>query len=284
VFYLLNSLLKQRNKAYTTTLAIINKMIQKSITSFTDNINQKLKNPFFGTFIVIWFIRNWEFLYSLFYFDSKLTLDNRIEKINLFFINYGFIEILITIGYSFLVLLVTYILLNLSRLIVNFFEKTITPEVYKITDKSSIILKSEYIKVIKDMERLESKVETERELRLKIQSENEKLESRIKELISPTKPNSVNDTKKNVENKSVLSKIELVTNKLKTEKKSELFEQAASDILNSYSITKAQNHIKEFTTLGLIKPGKFVGSGKYSFTLTQLGELVHENMIMEKLK
>ena len=260
-------------------------MIKNTINSLTDNINQKLKNPFLGTFIIVWIIRNWEFLYSLFYFNPKLSLDDRIAKIKTHFVDYDIWEILITVGFTFLILIATYILLNLSRLVVNFFDKKITPKVYEITDKSSVVLKTTHNEVLKNIEQLESKVQSEKELRLKAQNENEQLENRIKELISPKstltdkKVNESNQPKTNVSNKT-----KLLSAKLVKEKKVELFESIASDILNGNAILKTQAHVKEFTTLGLIKPGNYDSHNKYKFSLTKSGSDIHENLIMEKLK
>lgn len=257
-------------------------MLKNTINSFTDNINQKLKNPFLGTFIIVWVIRNWEFIYSLFYFDSKLSLDGRVTKIKAFFTEYGILEVLTTIGLTFLILIITYILLNLSRLIVNFFDKTITPKVYEISDKSNVVVKTTHNEALDKIEQLESKVQSERELRLKTQTENEELENRIKELID-----SKTDSKKTNENspsKVVSAKTKLLSDKLIKEKKVDLFEDVAADILNGNSILKAQKHIREFTTLGLIKPGGHQGGNKYLFSLTQSGNDIHENLILEKLK
>tara|TARA_R110000868_G_scaffold218661_1_gene469485 strand:+ start:239 stop:1006 length:768 start_codon:yes stop_codon:yes gene_type:complete len=255
-------------------------MIKNTINSFTDNISQKLKNPFLGTFLIVWIIRNWEFIYSLFNFDPNLSLDDRINKIKTFFIDYGIVELLITIGVSFLVLIATYFFLNLSRLVVNFFDKMITPKVYEITDKSSIVLKTVHDETHKRIELLESRVQSERELRLKTQNENEELENRIKELLDT-------NTKKNIENnptKGITNKTKLLSKKLIDENKVQLFERVASDILNGNSILKDQTHITEFTTLGLIKPGSYQGGGKSLFSLTQSGNDIHENLILEKLK
>jgi hypothetical protein len=172
-------------------------MIKKTMSSFTDGINQKLKNPFLGTFMMVWTIRNWEFIYSLFYFDSKLSLDKRIQIIKNYFIDYSYAEVFITIGITFVVLIVTYVLLNLSSLIVSFFEKIITPQIYQLTDKSSVVVKSVYNEALERIELLNSKVQSEIDLKLQTKNENEKLENKIKELLAealrPTEEEEVID-------------------------------------------------------------------------------------------
>lgn len=260
-------------------------MIKYTISSFSDNIIQKIRNPFLGTFIIVWVIRNWKFIYSLFYFDSELSLDNRIVIIKTYFKDYGINEILITVGYSFLILTTTYVLLNISRLIVNFFDKMVTPEVYKITDKSSVVLKTLYNEKIKKIDELESKVQSERDLRLKAQNENEQLENRIKELLTPKSKLTIKKVNESSSQRTNVSKkTSLLSKKLINEKKDELFESVASDILNATPMDKTQAHLKEFTTLGLIKPGNNYYADEYYFSLTQSGREIHENLILEKIK
>lgn len=256
-------------------------MISQSFNSFTDNIIQKTKNPFFGTFIIIWGIRNWKFIYSIFFFDDEEKLDSKIKKIESFFVNYGFKEVIITLFFTFLLLISTYILLNVSRLIVNFFEKVITPKVYEISDKSSIVLKDDYIKIQNEIAKLENKIREERELRLKVQNENETLEKRIAELLVP-KINSENNFEN--ENNIFSEKIKLLVKKLQSDNKVDSFNNIASNILSGYAIEKTSEDVKLFINLGLIKPGSHTGSGKYLFTFTNSGQEVHEILLMENLK
>ncbi len=157
-----------------TFLKFINKpMIQEAFNSFKENINQRTKNPLLGTFIIVWIIRNWKFVYSLFYFDKELKLNGKLLKIEFYFKNYDFKEILVTIFVTFIVLISTYVLMSLSRLIISFFEKVVTPKISQITDKSSIVLKSDYNNVQLELERLELKVQEEKANRIRIQNDNE---------------------------------------------------------------------------------------------------------------
>lgn len=260
-------------------------MIKNTLTSITDNINQKIKNPFLGTFIIAWIIRNWEFLYSIFNFSPKLSLENRIITIKAYFVDYGITEILITIGFAFIILISTYILLNLSRLIVNFFNKIITPKISKITDKSSIVLKSTYDDVITNIDLLEAKVQAEKEARLKIQNENEKLEERIKELLSQKNEKSDDfSNRMNVSKTKSEEKADLLVTKLKKDNMIDLFEDVASNILNAKPMLKKENHIKKFVDLGLMIIDKFAYNESYLFKLTDIGTIVYEDIVMEKIK
>jgi hypothetical protein len=156
----------------------------------------------------------------------------------------------------------------------------ITPKISEMTDKSSVVLKTVHDETHKRIESLESRVQSERELRLKTQNENEELENRIKELLDSKTKKEIEKNPKIVVN----TKTKLLSDKLIKEKKVELFENVASDILNGYSILKDQEHITEFTNLGLIKPGNYKGDRRYTYSLTQSGNDIHENLILEKLK
>ncbi len=255
-------------------------MIKKTLNSFTENINQKLKNPFLGTFIIIWIIRNWEFVYSLFFFDSETKLNSRIEKIKMFFKDYGFAEILITVGLTFLTLVVTYAFLNLSRLIINFFEKIITPKVYEITDKSSIVLKEDYDNLKIEINRLESKIQDERDLRLRAQNENDSLEMRMKELINP----QINEEKKPISDSRPVkkSKADILYEKLLKENRIENFDNLAGLILNKKAVDNRDENINDFTKYGLITRGNSANKTHYfMYELTADGKNLHDRILIE---
>ena len=140
-------------------------------SSLKDNFFQKTSNPFLGTLIMVWSIKNWKFVYSLFYFDNDCDLNCRIELISEYFQHYTFLDFSLTVIVSFLVLIITYFLINLSRLIINFYEKKVTPVVYRITDKNSVVLRSELLKEHNKYNDLEKRYQEERDKRLKAQSE-----------------------------------------------------------------------------------------------------------------
>jgi len=159
-------------------------MIKDIILSFKENLKQKSTNPFFGTLIIVWIIHNWEFIYNVFNFEKEKTLSEKIEYLRLFLEPTPFIKNLaICILITFLVLIVTFILLNLSRLIKNVSEKKVTPWVYKISDKNSVVLKSDYDIIKTERDFLSQKLEEERDSKLKLRTEITKLEERLGESI-----------------------------------------------------------------------------------------------------
>jgi hypothetical protein len=160
-------------------------MIKDIFLSFKENIKQKTTNPFFGTLILVWFVHNWELIYTFFNFESGRNLKNRIDYLNIHFSTIPFIKnLFVCIGITFIVLIFSFVFINLSRLIINIFDKKITPWVYKITDKSSVVLKVDYELLQTERNQLFKKVEEERAEKLKSQGEVNKLEEKISELLA----------------------------------------------------------------------------------------------------
>jgi len=269
-------------------------MIKDLFISFKENFKDKTSNPFFGTLIIVWLTKNWNLFYSIFNFDSGTTLDQKRDFILKHFELRPFIETLVICVFeAFVILIVSYFLINLSRLIVNFYEKRVTPLVYKWTDENSIVLKSVYEVSENERKRLEKRVEEEREAKLKLQEDYDKLEKRIGELLAqkndkeniPKPESKVKTPKANVEKSIDNSKITLLLNKLKKEDKLDEFEKLASRILNNDPIQKSNKIIGELVTIGLVTPGNYrTGPDWYNYNLTAVGKELHEMLLMEKLK
>jgi hypothetical protein len=158
-------------------------MIKDLLVSFKESVKSKSSNPFLGTYAVIWVIRNWRLVYSFFFFDSKTTLAERISILATYYTYKTFIsDLLWNILWALGALILTYLLINLSRLIVNLFEKKLTPLIYKITDINSIVLKITHDSLKSDKQDLEIKLEEERDRKGKMQKEISTLEERIQEM------------------------------------------------------------------------------------------------------
>lgn len=155
-------------------------MIKDLFVSFSDNFKEKTKNPFLGTYLLVWLIRNWKLIYTLFNFDNGAKLADKIKFIEEYYSKMDFIDNLLqNIYWSFGLLISTYILLNVSRLIVNLSEKRLTPWIYKITDSKSIVLKEEYERVRADNDDLQVRLDKERESKSRLESRIKGLEDEI---------------------------------------------------------------------------------------------------------
>lgn len=268
-------------------------MIKDLIISFKDNIKTKTSNPFFGALILVWITKNWNLIYSVFNFDSKTTLEEKRDFIITHFTTSPFLETLLwSVLETFIILVISYLFINIARLIVNFFDKQVTPLVYKWTDEKTIVLKTVFDASENERKRLEKRVEEEREAKLRLQEDYDKLEKRIADLLternSPKQRARDEKPPKQTKPKSNAmpneEKLSLLFNKLQKENKIDAFEKVASAILNDNSIEKANNLVVEFTDLGLIVPGNYASPGRYKFNLTSFGKEIQERLLMEKLK
>jgi hypothetical protein len=178
-------------------------MIKDLLISFKDNIKSKSVNPLFGAIIIVWLVKNWNLFFSLYYFDPKASLVEKRAFVIEHFTNRPFLGTLLwCIGEAFIVLALSYLLLNAARLIINFYEKRLTPYVYKWTDEKSIVLKSKYDTLESERKRLEKKVEEERDAKLKLQEDYDNLEKRYSELLvnKPEQKTDVSPINTNVVN------------------------------------------------------------------------------------
>lgn len=259
-------------------------MIKKFFSSILDNVAEKTTNPFLGTFFLVWGVKNWELIYSILYFDSNYSLNQRIQKIKSYTGAYEILDLWDITWKAFIVLIVTYSLVNISRLIINFFEKTVTPLVYNISDKSNIVLKSEYLHLFKSIEKLEIQNQEEREARLKIQAHNEQLEDRIKELLSIDSKKNKQPSKESVESQDINSRVNLLYRKLEKDSHLDEFYKISQEILNEIALRKSMANIREYTGLGLISPGKYHSGNSYFYTLTDKGHRLYDKILEEKIK
>jgi len=165
-------------------------MIKDIFDSFKDNLKERTTNPFLGTFVIVWVVKNWRVVYSLFYFDKEFKLQQRLDYIASYFNGHSFVGNLFTTAlYTLLVLLITYNLLTISRLLVNLYDKIVTPMIYRITDKSSVVLKSDYNDLITVIASLEAKLEDERQSKSRVQEERDLLDKRLAEFIASANSN-----------------------------------------------------------------------------------------------
>lgn len=237
------------------------KMIKDLVDSFKENVKQKTTNPFFGTLIVVWLIHNYKNLYELLFSGTETSYEQKLSVLDKIFGSETFaLSLLESIGVAILVLVGTYFLINLSRLVINFFEKKITPWIFALTDKNSIVLKEDYEKLRLERERTQKRFEGERDSRLRLESEIENLEKRIKDLLNADKRgnNSATETDESDEAKLV----DLLENKGYLE----VFESLIFQINANEWVQEDDSH-KFLVTIGLVRRiDKDADYGKYEFT------------------
>jgi hypothetical protein len=235
-------------------------MIKDFLISFRDNFKEKTRNPFLGTYLIVWVILNWELIYTLFNFDEKYKLENKVAFIKTYYAEQSFIGNLFkTVLWAFGLLILTYLLLALSRLITNFSEKRITPWIYKITDSKSIVLKETYENLRIENLRIETKLEKEREKKKRLLIEISELEKTIDKInLSNIEEN--NDTEETIKNISLDNEVDVLFNKIKTKKLIDEYIELVENIgkeeegwIKSEDLT---NSFSYFVKLGLLATGK----------------------------
>ena len=254
-------------------------MIGNALTSFFDNLSSKTKNPFLGTFAIVWLCRNWELVFALFNFDDSYTLESKITflsdriKYETFWSELG-----VNILWTFFVLISTYALINLARVITNLYEKYLTPLIYKWTaDSQSIYLKEDYFKLKRINEELEKRVEQERDEKLKVRAEIEKLEKRLqeKDIQSLEIPNPMVDFSEDSYYESLDNLAKELLENYSKEEISKLFDI----VMNGHDVgsgTENYKKIAELTRKGLFKfvEKKLSRNGKYvrRYEITEEGQ------------
>lgn len=236
-------------------------MLQDVFNSIKGNFKQKTTNPFFGTLILIWICNNWIIIYALFNFDQSYTLENKINFINGHFnADKPIWNLFVLIGLTFIVLIFSYLLINLSRLIINFFEKKVTPWIYKISDKNDIVLKSVYEELLNENNRIRQKYEIERENRIKAEKETDRLESEIINRVQ---------TLDGVDARNEKNKFENIAKNLSEIKMLGAFGEIIENIGNGTPIQKNPN-LNHLVKIGIVKKAKDLLDGSdrtiYSFT------------------
>jgi hypothetical protein len=263
-------------------------MLKDIFFSFKENIRQKTTNPFFGTLIIVWIIHNWELIFTFFNFEDNKTLDEKVIFLSKYLDTKPF---LINIGNciltTFAVLILTYLLLNLSRLIVNFFDKKLTPWVYKTTDKNSIVLKSSFKALENERDVLSEKVENERESKLRLQSEISRLEERIKELITKEDIKEYKEKPKTITDPDY-DKINLILNDIGNKNLNTFFDSLINLVNNDDYIDteKFSTEANYFLKAGIVrlKEKSYPNENYRRFLFTPFGEKIKEEFVMKNLK
>lgn len=259
-------------------------MIKDFLVSFTDNFKEKAKNPFLGTYVLVWLLRNWNLVYSLFYFDSKMKLSERTEFIKQYFKEQGgFVSNLAeNIYWSFGVLILTYLLLNISRLIVNLSEKRLTPYIYKITDSKSIVLRNEYDRVRAENDDLQIRLEKEREAKSRLEMKIKNLESEIVEIVRLNSEQSTeldDDSKRN--NLAIDSRTTILIEKMHSKNVKKEFVDICIGIEQGNSIQNDYEHLNFFLQLGVIIIRSNPGGNKKYYKVTEAGQKVLDILRLE---
>lgn len=148
-------------------------MFEEPLSSLKENFKNKT-TPFFGVLIIVWLFENWELIYQLFNFDDNTTLADKIKIINPFLEPLRFsLNLLLCIGITFIVLVISYLLMGASKYITNKYEDWYVPLINKNSSprKNIAIEKYQFERFLRD--KIEKQFEFEKEKNTKLQIETD---------------------------------------------------------------------------------------------------------------
>ncbi len=152
------------------------------ITNFVSNYKGKIKNPLIGTIIGVWIIRNWRIVYSVLIFDDECTMQDKINYINDYFSKKAFWgEIASVVGIAFASIIITFILLAVSRALTDSYYKIAEPFIINLLDRNTIFTNVEREKLLSKIERLNSNLVTSRDANSKLENQNLNLIARTEQ-------------------------------------------------------------------------------------------------------
>jgi hypothetical protein len=253
-------------------------MLDDLRNSFSENIKEKTKNPFLGTYLMVWLARNWDLLYTVFNFSESDSLDYRLSTIRQYLVTNKFLTgLLQNVCWTFFVLVLSYLLINLARYIVNLFDKRLTPIVYKWSDHKSVIEMDRYNLLKTERDELQTKLEKEREHRTLFEQKYEQVLNSKNNL--QTTYNELALKLSDVDSKSMpavppatTDPIQNTINRLGKSKSDFLI--MAINIKKGLAVDNAELFIDDYLKIGLIEFVEHRGSGSAVYRLTDIGNRV----------
>lgn len=231
--------------------------VHEILLGFKDNI-QKSRNPFFGTFIVVWVIRNWQFILTLFNLDLYPTMERKVEALKDYFadatlVGSFFWNAFITLG----VLIASYVLLNVSKAIALFFQNYVSLWLQDRLDPLSVVPK----------EQLDMEQRTVTRLKMQLAKSEREL-NRLSQLLE-----DVTSDLKLAENESYFEDVVATHRQLEAQALQVRFREIVVEIYSGTELSNAHKEIQMFRDrYGLIEPvhgpGDFGGS---TYTLSSYG-------------
>ncbi len=155
-----------------------------ALSELINNYKTKIRNPLIGTISGVWIIHNWKVVYALFNFDENFTMEKKISYIEDYFGKKHFwCEFLTIIGSTFAVIIVTFILLAISRFLTDLYFRIAEPYIKGRIDSKEIFNRKDKQKLETDIKNLEKNVTIYRNDVNTLDNQNTNLQNRIDFLI-----------------------------------------------------------------------------------------------------
>lgn len=123
-------------------------MLLDTLKDVRENLGEKVRNPFAGTFIVTWVLHNWLLVYTILNFDPKTSLhektdfiDNYIKTTSTNTLLWGPVFI------AFAAIILYLIFQNVSFALFTASSKWIRPYIYSKLDQNELVEKKDHVEV-----------------------------------------------------------------------------------------------------------------------------------------
>ena len=155
----------------------------EAFKSLGNTFVNRIRNPFGGTFLLIWVAYHWRLIFSLFNFDSRHTLSDKIKIIESYYdTSKSWDLVWFPVLLTFLSIILYLIFQHISLAIFTFFDRWVKPIVLKTVDKNQIIAKSDFEKVELEASEYQKKLKEIKDENYKLVIENEKTEKQNQDL------------------------------------------------------------------------------------------------------
>lgn len=154
-------------------------MIRDIIDSLKDNIIKRVKNPFLGTFTVVFILKNWELFYSLLVFDQAENRISRIETITQYINDAGgsFWMLIWAAIWTLVILSISYIFFDIGIFLSNSNDSIIKPWILKLISKGTKIVSIEDHRLLeKKYQDVSDQLKEEKKKRFESDREKEAIE------------------------------------------------------------------------------------------------------------
>ena len=264
-------------------------------SSFKDNIDKKVRNPFFSTFTIVLVLNNWQLFYSLFYFDSTNTRTIKIEIIEKYIADAGgtFIILLWTLVLTLVAMFSAYCFQSIGVLSSNFYDSVIYPNLVSFSSKGTkVVTKIDYDTLKEQYKRLEIQHDDESKRRQDAKSMLEKVEKEFADYrISISEGVKVKGNQNlvvNKENETLLAenenRAEKIAQKIYDDSKNKtIFSNIIAKINYGKSIDITMKSEGEFVNYLLIQNVVDYNKKNGSFMLSEFGENVKEYFLSKTI-
>jgi len=261
------------------------------VSGFKDLFKSKIRNPFFGTLATVWVIHNWDLVYSLFHFDKYWSREMKVEFLSTYFnepifigntfICTGFVgNMFICVGIAIVVLIASYVLMNVSRLVVYTSNDIVKPFIQGLTDDRKIVLKKDFDDVEKERDKWKKKYEAEFNARIQLLEKYDDLNKVHEEMMNDEGADNIGVNRSSNSQKDMETLFEYIDRNNLLED----FEDLIGHINNQMALSPNDSHIISLTKLDLIKKGMHLSGGKYMYDFTVRGKSLANFMMRKRLE